>query len=700
MVYKVHLDSEKIPSSKTILESCIGLVNIDPCSDVVTVSHFDIAKHLRESWDDFFSHHSRIELAFALVNYLSLPDFAHPSSTRDDLKSRIERYPLYAYACSSWGYHVQDAYNVPVHGSNEEYGAKLEHLRDLVKAFLKTTGLVASASQVASYLESDLHDIALNGGIEPLDLRLPNSVSSIQVAAHFALIDHVIDLIRIDPDNLDYADYNRVTALHEAARAGADNVVQLLLSKGCKVHTADHFGQTPLNYAAKAGHTKIVEMLQEEEPTSPVMVRRDSPLAQAAQNGHTKTVHSLARRASWDEVRQAICEAAETGNADTVRTLLKNPKREVPKNICLADSLKDGMPALVLALNGNHQNVVKILLENGADPNLPMPLDSDKTALHYAVEQDRVNIAKLLLDFGADINAQDTSGRNALFGAVGLPDTKAASLLLSNGIDVESSIDEDDNSVLHSAVIADSTDLLSLLLDQGLSVAKSDKPLLNIAARYGHYRAAELILNAGADVDSRGPDSVTPLMQAADGGHSRVCKLLISKHADARAIDKDGNTPLLHAVNSKDISTVTLLMFESDVNACNNASQNAFTKAMLLKHKEIATLLRRHGAHEGAMPISIESIGTAGPWHAGARRPDNPVPYPLDDIRWLNPKSGQSVSSDHPSDDQLEYPPSVNDNDLDEAKPPLAPKRSFTGDNLLKAAKPTHVPSRRSQSNT
>lgn len=51
------------------------------------------------------------------------------------------------------------------------------------------------------------------------------------------------------------------TALHEAARLGRKDLVQLLLDSGADPDPRSGYGLTPLALAAQMGHTEIMELL-------------------------------------------------------------------------------------------------------------------------------------------------------------------------------------------------------------------------------------------------------------------------------------------------------------------------------------------------------------------------------------------------------------------------------------------------------
>jgi ankyrin repeat protein len=68
---------------------------------------------------------------------------------------------------------------------------------------------------------------------------------------------------------------------------------------------------------------------------------------------------------------------------------------------------------------------------------------------------------------------------------------------------------------------------------------------LMLAAGDGHLAAAELLLDAGADVNAREASGWTPLLLAALLGHADVVRLLAERGADLSAVTHRGDTALL-----------------------------------------------------------------------------------------------------------------------------------------------------------
>jgi ankyrin repeat protein len=69
----------------------------------------------------------------------------------------------------------------------------------------------------------------------------------------------------------------------------------------------------------------------------------------------------------------------------------------------------------------------------------------------------------------------------------------------------------------------------------------------------------KLLLEKGADLESKDGFSLTPLLRAAANGHEAVVKLLLEKGADFMSKDCYGETPLLLATRSGQKAMVKLL---------------------------------------------------------------------------------------------------------------------------------------------
>ena len=259
-----------------------------------------------------------------------------------------------------------------------------------------------------------------------------------------------------------------------------------------------------------------------------------------------------------------LAEAIDSGSVSAVRRLLDSG---VSANTLVYDS-----PPLQWAIWDEKYYVVKLLIDRGADVNLP---DEDGyTSLMCACDMSSKRIVDLLLDKGADINAVElTYGMSALQSACSAGDEAIVDLLLERGADINH-IDKHGANCLEEAAYYGHNGVVEKLKAKGL---KSDYPLhiacgigdleevkkqlaagkkadeasqgweytpLHFAAAGGHLEIAKLLVENGAKIDVKNKLGATLVHEAASADHLELLKWLVAQGADINAKDEEGSTPL------------------------------------------------------------------------------------------------------------------------------------------------------------
>lgn len=157
-------------------------------------------------------------------------------------------------------------------------------------------------------------------------------------------------------------------SIHIAAIQGDEQKVKELIKKGMEVNSRDGNGCVPLHGAALNGHLTIIEIL----------INNGADLNVRAQNGATP-----------------LYTAVSAGHACAVLTLIQHGANIRAK--CL-DYMQ---PLLYVAAENGHEEVVKILLEKGAEVDCPY---KGSTPLQRAAVNAQWGVLKLLISMGADRN--------------------------------------------------------------------------------------------------------------------------------------------------------------------------------------------------------------------------------------------------------------------------------------------------------
>ena len=130
-------------------------------------------------------------------------------------------------------------------------------------------------------------------------------------------------------------------------------------------------------------------------------------------------------------MNQSLHMPASKGDLATVKAEIQGGKGINSKDIA-------GQTALMYASESGQMEVVKYLVENGADINLLSAKEGLGTALIYATTSNRIIVMEYLLDHGADINAKTPLGKeSALFWAAARGHVEAVELLLSRDADTK-----------------------------------------------------------------------------------------------------------------------------------------------------------------------------------------------------------------------------------------------------------------------
>lgn len=185
------------------------------------------------------------------------------------------------------------------------------------------------------------------------------------------------------------------------------------------------------------------------------------------------------------------------------------------------------------AQKGNLESV-KALIEK--DPELVNAKDKDgRTPLHWACRGVHLEVVKFLVEKGADVNAEDSSKIVPLHSLATRNSAKAIAVLAAKGANVDTK-DYGGNTALHYAAMSNAADAVALLVKKGADIESREDygrtPLLLCARERGGPKTTRVLLEAGADVNARDKFQATPIDLAAWRGKAEVVDMLLDSGAD------------------------------------------------------------------------------------------------------------------------------------------------------------------------
>jgi len=156
---------------------------------------------------------------------------------------------------------------------------------------------------------------------------------------------------------------------------------------------------------------------------------------------------------AYSGMEEAFGKAKELKDSFTFHEAIVSGKVD-----CVMDSLaqaksysnqysSDGFTPLSLAAFFNQTGIAKLLLENGADPNMQATNPSKVNALHSAVAKENFELCKLLIEYGVNVNATQMQNVTALHSAAHRGNLKIVKLLVESGAETNYKMDNGDTAL-------------------------------------------------------------------------------------------------------------------------------------------------------------------------------------------------------------------------------------------------------------
>lgn len=307
----------------------------------------------------------------------------------------------------------------------------------------------------------------------------------------------------------------------------------------------------------------------------------------------------------------------------------------------------DGSTALLWAVHHGDRELIRALLERGADPTLAN--EYGVTPLAAAAVEADFEIVEALLKAGADVESRNAEGQSALMVVARSGHIDTAKVLLEHGANVNAVEQWGGQTALMWAAAQSQPQMIRVLLEHGAEADSHGRahdwqrrvtaepriklmqtggftPLL-YAARQGCAECVEALVTGGADVDLSDPNGVTPLLLALLNRNFDTAMRLVDLGADVDRWDWWGRSPLFAAIELNQVPNSS----RGDLPSLDAATGLDLARVLLERGANVNMRLKQQpplrnppndrGHLDGSPDAFVLAIG-ATPLHAAAKAGD------------------------------------------------------------------------------
>ena len=164
-----------------------------------------------------------------------------------------------------------------------------------------------------------------------------------------------------------------------------------------------------------------------------------------------------------------------------------------------SEHLQDIIPPISIAVQNNYPEVIKLLIDAGADLNITSRKLRGATPLIVAIYTGHIDNMKMLITAGASVTLSDATDVTPLHWAAWMGITNAIQPLIDAGAEVDA---EDDvgETPLYKAANEGHNTIVRLLIDAGANVDldNNGKSAIYIASMRGRHEIVAMLIKAGA----------------------------------------------------------------------------------------------------------------------------------------------------------------------------------------------------------
>ncbi|XP_059617534.1 rabankyrin-5 [Phlebotomus argentipes] len=342
-------------------------------------------------------------------------------------------------------------------------------------------------------------------------------------------------------------------------------------------------GYTPLHMAIVSGHEEMIGALLTLDGLDLNLRTNDekSALQFALQSGEL----------SFDIARSLIDKGADANvrysenGSNLLQILILNGMEKASIFLTEFANLNyvnnSGQTALHLACEKRMVDLVKALLQRGADPNIQTTMGDLRTTLHYAVQSNNLPIIEAFVEHWKsgekekpDFNIKDSNGDSPLSLALSLAHNELVPSLIQGGADVNDRNGQD-LTLLHQAILKEDAKTAIFLLGQGADMnaltGEQESPL-QLAIHCNLPAVVDALCTRGVSLGASDSKCESPLWTALESEKLDIAEVLIRHGVDTDCWSSgpDGclQTLLHRAIDeNKEVAAIFLIKSRCDVDS-------------------------------------------------------------------------------------------------------------------------------------
>ena len=403
------------------------------------------------------------------------------------------------------------------------------------------------------------------------DTSLTNSAGEtpLLLAARLGRWQHLRDLLAAsaDPDAPDADGRTPLLTAIDAwpKRRDLARAVYVLMDEGADPDRPADNGDRPLHRAALHGRADVVRALLDDGADPRPRDGENKTALDYAGRVDTPARREIAARLYREELRLALGAQPNIARVAALAAMAENdwadPNQDFP-----ARRRRERLPPLLLAYANGIPDAATHLA-GAAGINLNAADAGGRTAIYHAIARRHDDSLRALLENGADPNLEFNNGVAPIEAAAEAPSEAAVALLINAGADLEV-LNDDGETPLLVAAKNNRPAVVRLLLQGGAKTDAADpdgRTALDHATLGGHHESERPLIRAGAarsatadsdravtQADERGD---TPLHRLAAANNIARLRAALRQQPRVNARNQNGETPLLHAILANEPGT-------------------------------------------------------------------------------------------------------------------------------------------------